>query len=500
MSPQAHLNVGVAGADADAVFRMGTLAVREKRAEDAIALVEPALRIHPEDARLWQILGLAHRQRDDLGPALQALERATRLAPGDALIAHAFARATMEAGLPASALFERACKLAPGDASAWLGRAAALFAEDQSEAAIALLDTQLIANPAWLLGHVTLARLRWMCGDRAHFTASFERALESSPRSVDLWRQLASTLIEAKLFDLAKAVLARARDAIGDVPELAALEAAALTEQGETAGAERAFERVPRPLDAATAAFHVRHLLRSGRPLEAAAEAETRVRERGGEAFWPYLSTAWRLTGDPRWAWLEGDDRFVGVYDIGDRLGSLDALAQCLRRIHLATQQPLDQSVRGGTQTDGPLFARLEPEIRGLRAAILETVETHIARLPPPDPSHPLLGVRRTPVRFSGSWSVRLGGGGHHANHVHPAGWISSAFYVALPEEIGGDDRAGWLTLGEATELGVDLPAVRMIEPRPGRLVLFPSTMWHGTRPFGAGERLTVAFDVARPD
>ena len=38
-----------------------------------------------------------------------------------------------------------------------------------------------------------------------------------------------------------------------------------------------------------------------------------------------------------------------------------------------------------------------------------------------------------------------------------------------------------------------------MIEPKPGRLVLFPSTMWHGTEPFAAGERLTVAFDVARP-
>jgi len=43
------------------------------------------------------------------------------------------------------------------------------------------------------------------------------------------------------------------------------------------------------------------------------------------------------------------------------------------------------------------------------------------------------------------------------------------------------------------------LPPIRTIEPKPGRLVLFPSTMWHGTRPFDAGERLTVAFDVKRP-
>jgi hypothetical protein len=36
-----------------------------------------------------------------------------------------------------------------------------------------------------------------------------------------------------------------------------------------------------------------------------------------------------------------------------------------------------------------------------------------------------------------------------------------------------------------------------MVEPKPGRLVLFPSYMWHATRPFRAGERITVAFDIA---
>jgi predicted 2-oxoglutarate/Fe(II)-dependent dioxygenase YbiX len=90
---------------------------------------------------------------------------------------------------------------------------------------------------------------------------------------------------------------------------------------------------------------------------------------------------------------------------------------------------------------------------------------------------------------------------GHHANHVHPAGWISSALYIALPDQVAGDDpSAGYLVLGAPqTELGLDLPPVRIVAPRPGQLVLFPSTMWHGTVPFSQGERITVAFDVASP-
>jgi len=77
-------------------------------------------------------------------------------------------------------------------------------------------------------------------------------------------------------------------------------------------------------------------------------------------------------------------------------------------------------------------------------------------------------------------------------------GWLSSALYIVLPPDLGQDD-AGWLTLGEPqAQLGLDLPPFRIVEPKPGRLALFPSWMWHGTRPFGEGERMTVAFDVAR--
>jgi hypothetical protein len=148
------------------------------------------------------------------------------------------------------------------------------------------------------------------------------------------------------------------------------------------------------------------------------------------------------------------------------------------------------------------LLSRLEPEIRSLRAAIVETVHEHIRAQPPVDPSHPVLRHRRdAPVRIAGSWSVRLTDAGFHTNHIHPQGWFSSALYVALPDQDQrGAPPAGWLSLGvPQKELGLDLPPIRDVEPKPGRLVLFPSIMWHGTHPFGSGERLTCAFDVAQP-
>jgi hypothetical protein len=39
--------------------------------------------------------------------------------------------------------------------------------------------------------------------------------------------------------------------------------------------------------------------------------------------------------------------------------------------------------------------------------------------------------------------------------------------------------------------------ATGFVQPRPGRLVLFPSYLWHGTTPLECAEpRLTIAFDA----
>jgi hypothetical protein len=83
-------------------------------------------------------------------------------------------------------------------------------------------------------------------------------------------------------------------------------------------------------------------------------------------------------------------------------------------------------------------------------------------------------------------------------NHVHQKGWISSAFYVDIPEGVGQGDRAGWLQFGEpGTPTKPALQAEYFVQPQAGDLVLFPSYMWHGTLPFGGlGERLSIAFDL----
>src|SRR5690606_34229640 len=112
---------------------------------------------------------------------------------------------------------------------------------------------------------------------------------------------------------------------------------------------------------------------------------------------------------------------------------------------------------------------------------------------------HPLTARNHGPVQVQGCWSVRLHSGGFHVNHVHPQGWISSACYLSVPDEAQDADRkAGWLKFGEVRYPAPGAGPERFVQPRPGRLVLFPSYMWHGTNPIiGPGPRVTVAFDAA---
>jgi Flp pilus assembly protein TadD len=481
--------------DAAAAFRAGMAALESGEEQAALEVLEAARVFYPGDGRLWHVSGLLQRALGDLAAAIVCCERAAALMPHDFGIVHLRARVALEAGLPAVDLYERTLRIERQDA-AQLGLIEAIHAEQGPAPAIARLGGLLAGDPGWIEGHAYMARLRALAGD--DIAASFERALAATPRDIYLWRELIITLIHAERFEAALDAIARARAAAGPHAIFDANEAVCVDELGDHARAERLFAPLAHVDEVDLTVRRARNALRLGRPREAAGLLEPRLGGDEAPLVVPYLSAAWRLLDDPRWQWLEGDEQLIGVYDLADSFPDLAALAARLRALHIDAHAPLDQSLRGGTQTEGWLLSRVEPEIRELRRLMAATVARHIAQLPPFDAGHPTLGkARDAPVRFAGSWSVRLTDGGHHADHFHPEGWFSSAFYLTVPEANG---QAGWLKLGEPQQrLGLELPPTRLIEPKPGRLVLFPSTMWHGTLPFAAGERLSVAFDVAAP-
>ncbi|WP_426693031.1 putative 2OG-Fe(II) oxygenase [Sphingomonas sediminicola] len=487
--------------DVAALADLASKALEEGEEECALPLIERGAS-QARSALLWQWKGLLERSLDEHDRALQSFEEAAKLAPGDASIAHGHARTAMEAGLDARPLYERALALAPKNGELLVGMAAARAACGEGDIAISDLQTRLERAPAWLYGHEQLAQLMATEGRAAEATSSLEQALMLFPAAQPLWETLLHVQLRRGAYGSLKEIVERARSSGVSAPEFQIYEGIHAAEFDEEAQPAALFGSFPEAIDKALESWRIRHLLRVGEVDAALPLIDRRLKTDPNAEIWAYTATAWRLAGDPRSEWLEGDPRLVSVIDLSDALPPIKTLAETLRALHVAKGEYLDQSVRGGTQTDGPLLSRIDPAIRHLRRAIVGAVENFKAQLPPTDEKHPLLRhPRDRRVRFTGSWSVRLRSEGHHSNHVHPLGWISSALYVALPERGPGERQdAGWFTLGEPDQLlGIDLPPWRKIEPKVAQLVLFPSWMWHGTVPFAEGERLTVAFDVGAP-
>jgi len=488
--------------DEEALSDLARSALDQGREEAALPLLRDAAG-RLKSARLWQWTALLERSLDEHECAVASFDTAAALAPGDASIAHGRARIALEAGLPAEALFQRALKLAPGDGGVLLGYVAALFAIGRSDEAEATLDRTLERSPLWAEGHMQLAHLRSRLGKTDRTTASLERVIQLYPRDEQLWVSLFRIRLQTQNFAALDETVRRARPLVQSRDTLLCYEAIAASELADTERADGLFAGMTANLRGSIEVYRIRHLLRAGRLAQACAAIDAALKTDMAAEIWPYAAIAWRLAGDPRLEWLEGDfDRLVSVVDLTSQLPDIGVLEQSLRQLHVAEGEYLNQSVRGGSQTDGPLLTRIDPVIRALRTAIVGAVEGYVQQLPPADPAHPLLGARRGDrIRFSGSWSVLLRTAGYHANHVHPQGWISSALYVRLPPPSAADPgNAGWLMIGEPQAvLGFDLAPLREIQPKPGQLVLFPSYMWHGTRPFSSGDRLTVAFDVKPP-
>lgn len=224
-----------------------------------------------------------------------------------------------------------------------------------------------------------------------------------------------------------------------------------------------------------------------------------------------YLSVCWQQNKAQHRNWLVNQHEFVKCIPVKDDFEQLvqseDAWHQLtgfLKQLHCNQQDPLDQSVNGGSQTTGNLFSLTDPLVLNLRQVLERAVDQYLKSLPN-DPNHPFLKRKGSGFCCSGSWSVRLRGEGFHTNHVHPVGWLSGCLYVDVPSSLldshAMEQKAGWIKFG-VSDIVPDVAPDASYPPVPGNLMLFPAYFWHGTNPFKVEEaeqgasRLTVIFDI----
>jgi len=463
-----------------------------------------ARKVTPEALRA---LGRALSAQGKTKDALEAFEEALRFRPAYLGAQHDRALALQKLGraeeaLKAYAETEMGGAIAPEIAISWAG---ALIDLRRLAEAEEVLARAVAKHPTHVRLQSDLARLRWMRGDDAEsFAGDLESAVAAQPANEILRATLAELLYRADRIDYAQSVLRDGLTISPDSVPLWQMLGFLLDESGKPEEALTALERAfARSQDIETRRFLAHALLRIGEPDRALEHIRFGLGQAAHDQYWLcYLATAQRMRDDPEFQSLFDVNTCVRVVDLAPPSGYRDIaefnaiLAPRLDALHVVTQHPLNQTLREGTQTIRDLTEVGDPIIDQFLAMARTAVRSFAASLPA-EPFHPFFGRRRTDIAFNGCWSVRLRPGGRHVNHVHPKGWISSAYYVRLPSKNASDPaHAGWFKIGEPRLPVPNCPALGYIEPKIGRLVLFPSYMWHGTEPFARDDRLTIAFDA----
>ena len=428
----------------------------------------------------------------------EALENALRAA-----FAYHLGLAQLELGKREAALenFTKVRSFDPeGSAGMDFNRANILVELSRVEEAETLLQEMVWRDPGNSEAHLSYNRLLHGEKKEKKFLTSFDGA----PQTTDLQLSKASLLVTAGRDEEALEIYARLLAAEPDNSAAAIGVAEGLSKLGRhdeaVATVEKALRRAP---DNPALQTSLAGAALQARDPQKAAEMALKVLAHAphDQPVLALLGSSWRLMDDARHETLNGYDELIQIFDLeapdsySDMAAFNAELNEFLSGLHKDRHRDEIQSVRGGSMTYGSLFNARYPLVEKLRHRFNEAMTRYIAALKP-DLGHPFLTRRGQGFRYEGSWSSRLKKSGYHVNHIHGQGWISSAYYVDVPKA-AKDTKAqeGWIKFGEpAFDLG--LKPRRTIQPMPGRLVLFPSYMWHGTIPFQGETRTTIAFDA----
>ncbi len=356
-------------------------------------------------------------------------------------------------------------------------------------------------------GATDLVNLHWMTGRSKDAEHTAREIIQSSGTTADQKRAILSQTLEMERFDLCLEMCAVITRLFPDI-RVRDFEARALNWLGEYDSAfeisDTEYQRDPdNPMNAYV---QVIQCFATGR-YDLALDISAIWRDRNPlNQLWIALQgDAWRMLGDERHDWLCDYENLVLPLQLPLPAGFADHddfHTRFVEQIHGQTEfkdYPLGQSLRAGIQSPRDLKYDGSQEVQAYIQALQAPIEAYVSRLGTQQ-AHPLMRRNSGDFFIQGIWSVLLHAGGRHVSHVHPEGWISSAYYMVVPEETDRDKDAkpGWIHFGEPPHKIYDeAPPKKWIQPKPGTLVLFPSYMWHGTNPVsGASPRITAPLDI----
>lgn len=481
---------------------------RLAEADDLYTRVLQSEGVNPQALRLRGILA---RQRGDVLGSIEDLKAALEAAPDDADALCELGLSYMDAGelTPAVAALRDAVDADPASPKALANLGALLQYRGHIEEAITAHRRCLALEPGDVDVRCNLAKALVEAGRGDEAVAEAEKTVRQSGSHPTALASMGNILCDMERFDEAAGVLERAVAADpGDDVALINLSVARLS-LDRIDGAIEALQAsvAANPHNARGVADLANLLSVTGEASHALSMCETFLAQHPGERM-VVASYAYGLINagrDDAAAALLDFDRFINVADL-DAPEGYDSMGEFNRRLGAVLSEhpslltdPLSKATHGGSQT-GELDFDDDETLTAFETMVGEAVVKAAVQFRTSGaPRHSLLADPPDAWTLR-AWGTSLRGGGHQTPHMHPLGWLSGVYYVRLPKDMSeGADHAGWIEFGSPpSRYRVTGPITRRaVEPKPGRLVLFPSYFYHRTIPFASAEpRLSIAFDV----
>jgi tetratricopeptide (TPR) repeat protein len=471
--------------------------------QDAIAEAA-SLTVNSVNPDNWLALANVYKNALDWPNTRKAAATVLQIAPGHSIGQHLFAIATAQLE-PIEQAAQCFSPLAD-NSEALVSLAAAYLEAGQLELAQETLQKALKKSPSSLPALVAEAEFLWMTGEAKSALRPLEAASQSEPNNQALLVTLSGVAKKMGELEVALATLDKALTLNPDHPSLLVQRAAILAAQEKPvaacAWAQRAIEAWPDNENILRESAHI--FLQTAHYKSALQMCERGIAMRPWSYEWVALMAAVKrsmaIKDHQDWFSFENFVKSTPI-DVPPGYDSLEAfnldLAKWLKERHTLKAHPLINSVRGGTQISLPVNQGRDPILDAFQSAITGPINRYIEALKTMS-HHPFAARVTTGWRLSGLWSVCLRNGGGHVNHIHPGGWVSSAYYVQLPSSVSRNpQQEGWIGFGAPRFPAPHVDHEVWIEPKVGQLALFPSYMWHGVKPFsGTSDRITMAFDV----
>ena len=488
-----------------ALHFLGLVRAQTGRSIDALALLRKSIDLQPRIADFHLNLGEVERAAGNAEAAAAAYRNAIDLNPDLAPAWFGLAECLSETGAAADAVdaARRGVALVPDNAMGQCVLADLLSKVMDLAGAAAAYRAALELQPDMRMAEVNLAAILRRDGRISEAIPIYERLLEEQPEDPDLHVNLADALAQAERPDEAiehyqEALARNPGEADGHYGLGNALTTCGRLDEAVTAY-QMALRIQPNRTDALAALGLVQARSSDRDGAEASFAAALAVNPRDVRSY-ANRGLALEADGRPGADGLFDYDRLFLTRELAVPDGWPDRAAYHadLRDAILGREDLIFEreatTTMGGAQT-GNLFIDPALAVAALQERILAFSDDY-RRDVIAGSQNPFLDQAPAAFRMIGQ-AVVLDQGGFQRPHVHPTGFLSGVYYVQMPDPEPDDPHAGWFRLGRGLDPDAEPVTQRLVQPKEGLIVMFPSYFWHATVPFrGSRQRICVAFDL----